>query len=74
LAGLVPLFITNDESTVKALKMGIGIAIGTFIVFAIDQGGITSNAIWRSVATGILAGLLLAGFYAYQARRSGSEA
>jgi ABC-type uncharacterized transport system permease subunit len=57
------------RQTVKALKMGLGIAVGAFIIFAIDQGAVTSNVLWRSVAMGTLAGLLLAALHAYQARR-----
>ncbi len=57
----------------KAVKAGLGIALGAFIIFAIDQGGITANVVWRSVATGALAGLLFAAFYAYTARRGQGE-
>lgn len=53
----------------KALKMGLGIAVGTFVVFTIDEGGVTPDGAIRSLATGVLSAALLALVYAYQARR-----
>ena len=54
----------------KALKIGLGVALGTLLVLAIDQGGVTTNVAIRSAAAGAAAGVILALFYAYQARRA----